>query len=109
MQSWLAAVGGLARTAGPAAVTYMYVKVGPRWTFLSVDGLIIISILVLIISYKRLIPYHLYILKKNENKVKLISEENFTLTESTDSSSTNASSGLSGKEPLVETYYLTVL
>ena len=70
LQSWLAAVGGIARTVGPAIVTYMYVLAGPRWTFLTVDGFLIAALLVMAFCYKRLIPYHVMVLKKNrENHV----------------------------------------
>ena len=65
LQSWLAAVGGIARTVGPALVTYMYVLAGPRWTFLTVDGFLIAALLVMVLCYKRLIPYHVMVLKKN--------------------------------------------
>jgi len=67
----MAAVGGIARTAGPALVTYLYVLAGPRWTFLSVDGLLIGAILLIIVSYKRLIPYHIMVLKKNKNIISM--------------------------------------
>lgn len=67
LQSWFAAVGGIARTAGPAFVTYMYISSGPRWTFISADGLLILAILVAVIGYKRLIPYHVFVLKKSKN------------------------------------------
>ena len=67
----MAAVGGVARTAGPALVTYMYVLLGPRWTFLSVDGLLIAAILVIIVTYKRLIPYHVMVLKKSKDFITL--------------------------------------
>lgn len=72
LQSWLAAVGGVARTAGPALVTYMYVLLGPRWTFLSTDGLVVAAILILIICYKRMIPFHVMVVKKNKDLVSLV-------------------------------------
>ena len=72
----MAAVGGIARTAGPAFVTYLYVLAGPRFTFLSVDGLLIGAILLLIASYKRLIPYHIMVLKKSKNIISMDLESN---------------------------------
>ena len=79
LQSWLAAVGGIARTLGPALVTYMYVLAGPRWTFLTVDGLLIAALLVLGVCYKRLIPYHVMVLKKNRKNF-IVSESDIEKT-----------------------------
>ncbi|XP_066911028.1 major facilitator superfamily domain-containing protein 8-like isoform X3 [Clytia hemisphaerica] len=80
LQSWLAAVGGVARTAGPALVTYMYVLAGPRWTFLTVDGFLIAALLVIAVCYKRLVPYHLMVLKKNKNIISTDIEKNQMLS-----------------------------
>ena len=79
LQSWLAAVGGVARTVGPALVTYMYVLAGPRWTFLTVDGFLIAALLVMTFCYKRLIPYHVMVLKKNR-KHHVVSESDIEKT-----------------------------
>jgi len=64
MQSWFSAVGGMARSTGPALVSYMYVSFGPRWTFGGADALILITMLALCVGYKTLVPYHKYIVKK---------------------------------------------
>ena len=65
MQSWFGAVGGLARIVAPILVTYLYTNFGPRWTFISVDSLVVLSMLLFMVTAKKLIPYHLYILKTN--------------------------------------------
>ena len=58
MQSWFSAVGGIAKGTGPAYITYIYVSTGPRWTFLSITGLLLLSLLFVMILFKRLVPYH---------------------------------------------------
>ncbi|XP_057315275.1 major facilitator superfamily domain-containing protein 8-like isoform X2 [Hydractinia symbiolongicarpus] len=80
MQSWFAATGGAARTIGPALVTYAYVEIGPRWTFFSVDGLLMISTVLLILAYKKLIPYHLFVLRKNKAALVTIDDDKLALT-----------------------------
>nr|XP_047139170.1 major facilitator superfamily domain-containing protein 8 [Hydra vulgaris] len=69
MQSFLGASGGLARTVGPSLVTFMYIEHGPRYTFLCANGFILLSMILFIFSYKILIPYHLFIVKKKENNL----------------------------------------
>ena len=67
MQSWFGAVGGLARIVAPILVTHLYTNFGPRWTFISVDTLVVMCILLFIVTSKKLIPYHMYVLGKTTN------------------------------------------
>ena len=69
-------------------VTYMYVNTGPRWTFLSTDGVVIIAILIATLAYKRLIPYHIHVLKTNNNIIWNDSEMLISNSRSQSSSST---------------------
>lgn len=45
----------------------MYVITGPRWTFISADGMLIFAILLAVYGFKRLIPYHVFVLRKNKD------------------------------------------
>ena len=78
MMSYLAAVGGTARVVGPSMVTNMYVTVGPRWTFITIDVIIVLSIFVMIIAWKRLVPFHLHIIDKIKNRASYVSEEGWS-------------------------------
>ena len=79
MQSWYGATGGIARISAPVFITYLYVDLGPRWTFISVDSLVVVSILIFVFTYNRLIPYHLFVLNKNDNIVNKPIEANSKL------------------------------
>ena len=59
MMGWLTASGSLARTLGPIFVSFLYHHLGPLITFSTVDGIIAASILLLLVSRHRLIPYKL--------------------------------------------------
>lgn len=65
MQSWFGAIGGMSRITAPVLVTYLYVEFGPRWTFISVDSLVVLSMLIFLVTYQRLLPFHMFVLKKN--------------------------------------------
>ena len=93
MQSWLAAAGGLARCTGPALVTYLLVSEGPRWTFLSIEALLILALAVTICSLGRLIPYHKYILKNKTVTTGTQKQSQHLITYSISSSSSSSSSG----------------
>lgn len=72
MQSWFSAVGGIARSTGPAYVTYMYVSTGPRSTFLSINSLLLLSLLFIVILFKRLVPYHKFVVRSlSKHSVKI--------------------------------------
>eukprot|EP00794_Sanderia_malayensis_P007058 gene7058-7850_t len=45
--AWLTSVGSLARIIGPLIVSIAYKEIGPRWTFLIVDAVLALSILLL--------------------------------------------------------------
>ena len=79
MQSFLGASGGLARTIGPSLVTFMYIEYGPRWTFLCANGFILISITLFIYSYKKIIPYHLFIVEKKGKEIETILNEDLLI------------------------------
>ena len=54
---WLACTGGLARTAGPMYVTYLFKHFGVRWTAIGVNAIILFIALLLIFTWKRIVPY----------------------------------------------------
>ncbi|KAK3600521.1 hypothetical protein CHS0354_028721 [Potamilus streckersoni] len=56
---WLTASGNLARTLGPVFVTLVYDAYGPRVTFAAVCGIIIVTIIVQISVFKKLVPFKL--------------------------------------------------
>jgi len=68
MQSWFGATGGVARIVSPLLVTYLYANFGPRWTFVSIDSLVVFAIIILLLTHRRLIPYHLFVLHGNKDK-----------------------------------------
>lgn len=51
------AVGSFARVIGPLYVTAIYQHFGMRWTAASVDILLILTIVLLVVSWRRLLPY----------------------------------------------------
>ena len=57
MMGFLTAAGSLARAMGPLVITLLYQHKGPSITFATVDGLIGVSIIVLLIFCRRLVPY----------------------------------------------------
>lgn len=54
---WLTAAGSGARTLGPIFVSNVYSLFGPRWAFSLICGMVVGAIILLIISYKRLIAF----------------------------------------------------
>ncbi|XP_053400186.1 major facilitator superfamily domain-containing protein 8-like [Mercenaria mercenaria] len=54
---WLTAAGSLARTLGPVFVSQVYDAYGPRVTFVSLIGIIILTIAGFGIFFKRLVPF----------------------------------------------------
>ncbi len=57
MMGILTGAGSLARSLGPIFVSQLYHSQGPLVTFAAVDGIIGISILVLLVFSPRLVPY----------------------------------------------------
>jgi len=86
LQSWFAASGGLARTSGPALVSYLFVTYGPRWTFLSIIFILLFALTILVFSYHKLIPYHIYIIQKKKSIVHVLTNRDRLLTCSVTSS-----------------------
>ena len=56
--SIFSAFGDTGRLVGPPIVARSYVNIGPRWTFLWLDFIYASCIVLLLINYKKLIPYH---------------------------------------------------
>lgn len=54
---WLTAAGSLARTLGPVFVSQVYDAFGPRWSFSSLIGIIVVTIVAFIAFFKRLVPF----------------------------------------------------
>ena len=51
-----AGFGAFARVLGPIIVTNAYIQIGPRWTFFSMDVLLLITLVLLFYNYNRLDP-----------------------------------------------------
>jgi len=56
---WLTASGSGARTLGPVFVSNFYTKLGPRWTFSVICGMVLAGVLLLASLYRRLVAYSL--------------------------------------------------
>ncbi|KAM6440132.1 major facilitator superfamily domain-containing protein 8 isoform 2-T2 [Liasis olivaceus] len=54
---WLTACGSGARILGPVFVSQLYSYLGPRWAFGFICGIVALSLLLLEVVYKRLIPF----------------------------------------------------
>ncbi|XP_066576267.1 major facilitator superfamily domain-containing protein 8 isoform X2 [Amia ocellicauda] len=54
---WLTASGSGARTLGPVFVSQVYTRLGPRWAFSLICGLVLLAILLMVAMYKRLIAF----------------------------------------------------
>ena len=54
---WLTGIGSLARVVGPIYVTAVYQQGGMRWTSVSICALLLLTLFVFGIFWKRLIPY----------------------------------------------------
>ncbi|ETE69084.1 Major facilitator superfamily domain-containing protein 8 [Ophiophagus hannah] len=54
---WLTACGSGARILGPVFVSQLYSSLGPRWAFGSICGIVVLSLLLLEVVYKRLIAF----------------------------------------------------
>ena len=55
------------RLVAPLIATYMYSSVGPRWTFLLLIGFCCIAIVLMLVMYKRLVPYNEYVKTLDNN------------------------------------------
>ena len=57
MMGILTAAGSLARSLGPLFVSNLYYNTGPLITFAAVDGIVMLSIVILLVFAHRLVPY----------------------------------------------------
>uniref|UniRef100_A0A452SG40 Major facilitator superfamily domain containing 8 n=1 Tax=Ursus americanus TaxID=9643 RepID=A0A452SG40_URSAM len=54
---WLTASGSAARILGPVFISQLYTSWGPRWAFSLVCGVVVLTILLLLVVYKRLVAF----------------------------------------------------
>ncbi|KAL8207027.1 UNVERIFIED_CONTAM: Major facilitator superfamily domain-containing protein 8 [Gekko kuhli] len=54
---WLTACGSGARILGPVFVSQLYTHLGPRWAFSLICGIVVLSLLLLEVVYKRLVAF----------------------------------------------------
>ena len=54
---WLSACGSLARIVGPVYVTIVFEHYGLRWSFSVIVFLNLVTLISLVFSWKRLVPY----------------------------------------------------
>ncbi|XP_044284647.1 major facilitator superfamily domain-containing protein 8 isoform X2 [Varanus komodoensis] len=54
---WLTACGSGARILGPVFVSQLYTHLGPRWAFGLICGIVVLSLLLLEVVYKRLVAF----------------------------------------------------
>ena len=53
--------GSAARIVGPLVSMYFYGRYGPRWTFILIDSFLIIVLVIVVATYKRIVPYDRYV------------------------------------------------
>lgn len=71
MMGLLTAAGSLARALGPMSTSVLYQHYGPYVTFGTVVGVLVLTILFILVSSHRLVPYHKYIAGKKKLFVQL--------------------------------------
>uniref|UniRef100_A0A667GUN9 Major facilitator superfamily domain containing 8 n=1 Tax=Lynx canadensis TaxID=61383 RepID=A0A667GUN9_LYNCA len=54
---WLTASGSAARILGPVFISQVYTSWGPRWAFSLVCGIVVLTIMLLGVVYRRLVPF----------------------------------------------------
>ncbi|CAH1777121.1 unnamed protein product [Owenia fusiformis] len=59
MMGWFTASGSLARMVGPIFISYFYSHFGPRVSFVTVCAIVLMTILGVIVVYKRLVPFRI--------------------------------------------------
>ncbi|RNA24089.1 Major facilitator superfamily domain-containing 8 [Brachionus plicatilis] len=57
MMGILTSCGSLSRAVGPIVVSYLYGLYGPRVSFISLSGIVILAILIIVFTFKRYEPY----------------------------------------------------
>jgi len=60
MMGLISAAGSGGRTVGPLLLANVYYKGGPRTTFLMCIGIISLGLVILLIFYRRIVPYSVY-------------------------------------------------
>ena len=56
----ISAAGSAGRTVGPLLLANVYYKGGPRTTFLMCIGIISLALIILLIFYRRIVPYSVH-------------------------------------------------
>ena len=54
---WLSGTGALSRIVGPLYATVVYVNFGVRWVAVGTSGIIILTLFILGVAWRRLVPY----------------------------------------------------
>ena len=57
---FISAAGSAGRTAGPLLLANVYYSEGPRTTFIMCIGIICVALAILLVFYRRMIPYSLF-------------------------------------------------
>ena len=63
MMGFISAAGSAGRTAGPLLLANVYYSEGPRTTFIMCIGIICVALAILLVFYRRIVPYDVYRLK----------------------------------------------
>ena len=66
MMGFISVSGSGGHAVGPLVLARIYHEAGPRATFLTCIGLTAVGATILLIFFRRLIPYSVYIKKKNK-------------------------------------------
>ena len=57
MMGLLTSIGSFSRAVGPVVVSYLYGSYGPRVSFITLDIIILVAILIILATFKRYEPY----------------------------------------------------
>ena len=75
MMGFISAAGSAGRTAGPLLLANVYYNEGPRTTFIMCIGIISVALAILLVFYKRIVPFDVYRLKVTTKSTSINSEE----------------------------------
>lgn len=64
MMGLMSAAGSGGRTVGPLLLANVYYEEGPRITFLMCIGITSLALIILLIYYRRIVPYSVYCQRK---------------------------------------------
>jgi len=67
----ISAAGSAGRTAGPLLLANVYYSEGPRITFIMCIGIISVALAILLVLYRRMIPYSVF-RQKQTTRLKLL-------------------------------------